>query len=312
MVESTAPVLVTGAAGRIGAVGRHVVTFLRASGVPVRAVVRQNDERAARLRDLGADVVVADLTKSEEVFPAIQGCTRVFFSTSVSSHYLEAAMVMVAAARASPNIELLVNLSQMTVSEMDITHVTESPQHRLQWLGEQAFNWSGLPVTQLRPTVFQENPLFWSLAANSIEKSKTLRLPFGRNRTAPIAAKDVADVAVKILLEPSKYAGRTLELTGPQSVDMYDLAKEYSAALGRPIPYVEVPFDTWKEEAFQSSDLPDHVRQHILTMAKLHAAGRYDRYTDSVKEILGRPAACLSTTIRDDRDHFPISSAALA
>lgn len=310
MPESTAPVLVTGAAGQVGGVGRHVVSFLRASGVPVRAVVRQNDARADRLRDLGAEVVLVDLTKSEEVFPVLQGCKRVFFSTSVSSEYLESTMVMVAAARASTNIELLVNLSQMTVSEMDITHFTGSPQHRLQWLGEQAFNWSGLPVTHLRPTVFQQNPIFWDLAAKSIEKSGTLRMPFGRSRTAPVASKDVAAVAAKILREPSKYAGRVLELTGPRSVDLHGLAEEYSAGLGRTIPYVEVPFDTWRDEMLENGGRPDHVNQHILTMAKLHAAGRYDRYTNSIEEMLGRPPMSISTTIKDDRMNFPIDPAA--
>jgi NAD(P)H dehydrogenase (quinone) len=91
------------------------------------ALVRQDDERAVRLRDLGAEVVIADLKKSEEVLPAVKGCRLVFFSTSVASNYLEASVVMAAAARANPGIELLINLSQMTISSMDLTHVTESP-----------------------------------------------------------------------------------------------------------------------------------------------------------------------------------------
>jgi NAD(P)H dehydrogenase (quinone) len=205
MSKETAPVLVTGAAGKVGAVGRRVVEILRASGVPIRALVRRDDERAERLRDLGAEVVVADLTRSEEVFPVLQDCRRVFFCTSVSPQYLEATVVMAAAARASARIEIILNISQMTVAEMDIMHMTESPQHRLQWLSEQAFNWSGMPVTHLRPTVFQENPLFWSLAAEDIAKSGTIRLPFGRGRSSPIAANDVAEVAAQILLNPTKY-----------------------------------------------------------------------------------------------------------
>jgi len=311
MSGSLAPVLVTGAAGQVGGVGRHVVELLRTSGVPVRALVHRNDERAARLRDIGAEVVVADLTKSEEVFLALQGCGRVFFSMSISPQYLEATVVMAAAARASASIELLVNMSQMTISEMDLTHVTESPQHRLQWLGEQVLDWSGMHVAHLRPTVFQENPLFWGFAAKSIGKSGTIRMPFGRSRTSPVAANDVAEVAAKILLEPSRYIGRILELTGPRSVDMYGLAEEYSAALGRPIHYVEVPFETLRDEALEKSGLPEHVYQHILTMAKLHAGGHYDRCTNSIEEILGRPAASLSATIRDGRSHFPITSTAL-
>jgi hypothetical protein len=38
--------------------------------------------------------------------------------------------------------------------------------------------------------------------------------------------------------------------------------------------------------------LPDHVHQHILTMAKLHAADRYNRLTGSVETFsIGRPRA---------------------
>jgi NAD(P)H dehydrogenase (quinone) len=74
-------------------------------------------------------------------------------------------------------------------------HRAGQAQHRLHWLYEQALNWSGLPMTHLRPTVFQQNPLFWAWAAESIEKSGTIRLPFGRGQTSPVAASDVAEVA---------------------------------------------------------------------------------------------------------------------
>lgn len=36
--------------------------------------------------------------------------------------------------------------------------------------------------------------------------------------------------------------------------------------------------------------LPGHVYEHLLTMARLHAAGRYDRLTHDVEAILGRAA----------------------
>ena len=39
----------------------------------------------------------------------------------------------------------------------------------------------------------------------------------------------------------------------------------------------------------------DHVAEHLLTMAKLHAANRYDRLTHDVEAITGRPA----TSARD-------------
>jgi uncharacterized protein YbjT (DUF2867 family) len=54
-------ILVTGAAGRVGGVGRTVTELLLKQGKPVRAMVRKEDERAQALRDLGAEVVAGEL-----------------------------------------------------------------------------------------------------------------------------------------------------------------------------------------------------------------------------------------------------------
>ena len=51
-------ILVTGAAGQLGAVGRTVTGLLLDRGFPVRAMVRREDDRAASLRAAGAEVVV--------------------------------------------------------------------------------------------------------------------------------------------------------------------------------------------------------------------------------------------------------------
>ena len=300
---SIAPILVTGAAGRVGGVGRSVVELLRKKDIPVRALVRQDDDRAASLRTIGAEVVVVDLTKPDEVARALQGCRRVYFSLSVSPEYLEATAIMAAAAKEQGGIELIVNMSQMTVSSMTLTEMTGSPQHQLHWLSEQIMNWSGVPVVQLRPTVFQENPLFWDMPAMSLRAGGTVRLPFGKSRTSPVAAIDVAEVSAAILLDPPRFVGRVVELTGPQSVDMDDIAAEYSAALGREILYQDVPLPAW-EAQFRTFGLPDHVRRHIATMAKLHAQGRYDRLTNTVEEILGRPATSFRETLRANADKF--------
>ena len=231
-MSDSEPILVTGAAGQVGGIGGRIVELLRAADTPVRALVRRDDERAARLRRLGAEVVVADLTQPDQVVRALEGCKRAYFGMGVSPSYLEATLVVAAAAREAGSFELLVNMSQMTVSEMDLRHMTESLQQRLHWLCEQALNWSGLPVAHLRPTVFQQNFLFWNWAAESIERSGAIRLPFGHGRTSPVAAADVAEVAAEMLRNPSVYAGRAIELSGPRSTDLYGLAEEYAAALG--------------------------------------------------------------------------------
>ena len=61
-------ILVTGAAGQVGSVGRTVVGLLLDRGLPVRAMVRRDDERAASLRAAGAQVVIGDLLEPGDVY----------------------------------------------------------------------------------------------------------------------------------------------------------------------------------------------------------------------------------------------------
>jgi NAD(P)H dehydrogenase (quinone) len=294
------PILVTGAAGSVGAVGRTVVEILRQRDLPVRALVHREDERAEALRAVGAEVVVADLTRGADVVRAMDGCRRMYFGMSVSASYVAATVTAAAAARAQGDMEVLVNISQMTVSQMSLTSTTESAQQRLHWLAEQVLDWSGLPVVQIRPTVFQENPLFTAFAASSIAKEGTIRLPFGSGRTSPVAARDVSEVVATILANPSSHIGKVYELTGPRSQNLTAMAAEYSEALGRPVTYVDVPYQQWLDQELSALGLPDHVFEHIATMARLHSEGRYDRVTHDVEQIIGRPASSVRDFVADN------------
>src|SRR6266403_427795 len=125
-------ILVTGAAGQLGAVGRTVTDLL---------------------------LDPADVSR------IVSGCRRVYFGMSVSAAYLEATVTMAAVAR-DIGVDALVNMSQMTVSQMSLQHTTPSPQQRQHWLSEQALAWSGLPVVTIRPTMFLES--FFSLAGPTV------------------------------------------------------------------------------------------------------------------------------------------------
>ena len=155
------PILVTGAAGRIGSVGRTVTELLLARGFQVRAQVRVDDERAARLRALGAEVVVGDL---------------------LAPTYLEAA-VNVAVVAKHHGVKAFVNLNQKTVNEMDIFNTTSSPQQKQHWLAEQILSWSGLPVVEVRPTAFMEGLLLQT--AKTVSLQDKIMAPFGMGKNSP-------------------------------------------------------------------------------------------------------------------------------
>jgi NAD(P)H dehydrogenase (quinone) len=238
------------------------------------------------------------------VVRVVEGCQRIFFSMTASAPYLEATVIAAAAALEQSDFEVFVNISQMTVSQMSLTNMTDSPQQRHHWLAEQTLNWSGLPVVHVRPTVFLENPLFANLATKSIADEDTIRLPFGAGRTSPIAAQDVAEVIATILDKPSGHIGHVYELTGPKSQDMTGVAMEYSATLGRRIRYVDVPLDQWRDLELRKLNLPEHVFEHILTMARLHAENRYDRITHDIERIIGRPATSIRNYVAKHEDMF--------
>ena len=303
------PILVTGAAGRVGAIGRTVTDLLLKHGKAVRAMVRTDDERAQALRDIGAEVVVGDLLDLDSMHRAIAGCETMYFGMSVSDAYL-AATVNTAAVAKHHGVSAFINMSQMTVSQMSITETTASPQHKLQWLSEQALNWSGLPVVHVRPTVFLEG-FFLTLTSESVRQSNQIRLPFGEGKTSPVAAEDVARVVATLLENPQPHIGKIYHLTGPQSENMQFYAQEYSKALGRPITFQDIPVEPWRD-ALLERRWPVHVVSHLAAMADLHRAGRFDRMSDEVLTLTGQRPMSVQEFVRKNAAAFTMRAPTMA
>ena len=109
---------------------------------------------------------------------------------------------------------------------------------------------------------------------------------------------DSSDNRVLVTGVPGRVGGvgsAIIEALRCSGQDMPGVAAEYADALGRPITYVDVPFDQWRDQELGKRGLSEHLFEHFLTMARLHAANRYDRLTHDVAAITGRPA----TTVRD-------------
>src|SRR5262245_22940893 len=277
------PILVTGAAGAVGSIGRHVTEMLLAKGHNVRALVRREDERAEALRQLGAEVMQGDLTDLTAMHRAIEGCARVYFGMSVSADYLTATVNTAAVAR-HHGVEAFVNMSQMTVTQMSITESTDSPQHKLHWLAEQALSWSGLPVVTMRPTVFIEG-FFRLFVAQGVRDADELALPMGGGKTSPISAADVARAVSVVLEDPTPHIGQIY--IGFESADLEHYARVFSEALGRKIRYHDVPLSGWSEKLL-GADVPAHVVKHLSVMTEMNKQGRYDRMTDDLFKLTGQ------------------------
>jgi uncharacterized protein YbjT (DUF2867 family) len=316
MIERN-PILVTGAAGEIGGVSRTIVDMLLEQGHPVRAFVRRDDERAQSLRQAGADVFVGDLLTVADVAAALEGVRRVYFSMSLSPYYTDAVGLMAAAARAQGGIEAFVNISEYEQSFMTYANMTApeeerrdrlggivanwSPQQRAHWVAEQALDWSGLPVVNIRAAFFVENPILTWVALGALAQNE-LRLPFGDHRLSPIAGYDVAELIAKILADPGPHIGRSYALTGPELKDMHGVAEDFTAVLGRPITYVPEDIETWNERYIDPAlgEYP-HIAEHLKTLTRIIGRGGYGTITDELETLLGRRPK----TVRWALQHHP-------
>ena len=141
------------------------------------------------------------------------------------------------------------------------------------------------------------------LTGPSVRDRSRIELPFGRGKTSPVAAADVARVVAAVLADPSPHLGHVYELTGPRSQDMNEVAREFSDALNRDVTYADTPVENW-ERGLKTLGLPEHLARHVVTMGELHRAGRYDRLADGVERVTGLPPMSVREFVSLHADEF--------
>ncbi len=290
---SNPPILVSGAAGKTGAL---VVAQLLERGFPVRAMVRQHDERSERLAERGAEIVVGNFTDLASIRDAMQGVRRAYFCYPPQGDRLVDASAIFAVAAKEAGVDAVVNMSQLT-SRDD----APSPLTRAHWLSENVFDWAGVGAIHIRPTYFAENLLMFGV--ESIASEGKLYLPYGDERHAPVAASDIARVVVALLENPGPYLGERLVLTGPDNLTIAEMTQVLTAETGSAVEYVELPIDMWGG-VLRRKGLPAYLVAHLEHVAQDHKDGVFDVRTDTVERVTGAPAQSLASFVRAHREAF--------
>ncbi|WP_274649145.1 NmrA family NAD(P)-binding protein [Paenibacillus humicola] len=291
-------VLITAAAGDTG---RPAVAALLEKGFQVRALVRRDDARAQKLRDLGAEVMIGDMTSLRDIRAAMAGMQLAYFCYPVQEGLVENAVIFAQAAK-EQNLELIVNMSQK--QSRPYAHSKTTQNH---WLSEQVFNWSGVPTVHLRVTFFME----WLLYISSKIKYGRYMMPFNReNRFAPLAAKDTGAIIAGMMEHPEKYAGQAIALHGPVEYSHEQLAAEVSRVLGKDLPYERVTVSVFLE----AIGLQDQtaLRKHIEAVTIDQQEGLLAGLDPIGAAILGRPLTTVEAFIHENRSafelHYPMKS----
>jgi uncharacterized protein YbjT (DUF2867 family) len=304
----TKPVLVTSAAGgRQGKTGRHVSEMLLERGVPVRAFVHQLDERADRLRALGAEIFEGDFLDIRSVQRAVEGTSSIYFAYPVQDGLLDATAAMAVAARAA-GITRLVNLV-MLQSSAD----APTPRMRQNYLSEQVFEWAGIGAVHVRATVFYEN--LSALVRLSLPTQGAVRLPWGSESTVLplVAGEDVARVAVGLLTGPSLTAGTAYPVVGTV-ISLQQIIATFGRVLGKNVRYEEISDQQWRSEAL-ARGLNAHALEHLSSLWKaLRAAGLNPEtarfaVTDTIEKLGGAGPKSFEAFVREGQSQLMAKSA---
>src|SRR5437868_9319845 len=281
-----APILVTGARGRVG---RVVVDQLLGAGLAVRALTRRPE--AARL-PAAVEVVAGDLTVPESLDSPLQDVSAVFLVWTAPPNTAPAIIERVAT-----HVRRVVFLSSPHRTPHPFFQ-QPNPMAVLHADIERLIAAASLASTIIRPGLFASNALHWW--APLIRRGDVVRWPCGAAETAPIDERDIAAVAARALYEDG-HAGGDYVLTGPESLSQTKHVSIIGDVIGRPIQFEELSPEDFRCET--TGSWPRPVVEMLLT-AWAATMGQPAFVTSTVSDVIGSPARTFHQWVADHRAAF--------
>jgi NAD(P)H dehydrogenase (quinone) len=270
--------LITGATG---ATGSNAIGELLSKGAKVRAFVHTDDARAAVLRTKGVEVVFGDVLDRKSVAAALKDVSGAYFCYPLMQPKLIDGSAFFAEAAKEAGVRSIVNMSQIAARKE-----SESEASYSHWYGERVFDWSGVPVTHIRPALFMEW-LMYPFQLPLIANHDLLKSPGGSVHHAPIAAEDQGRVIASLLLNPAEHAGKIYYLYGAVELSYEEIASAISEALDRKIRYESESIADF-EARLAPLGIPKYFLQHIVAFYRDYESGIFVGTNNIVEKLTGR------------------------
>jgi uncharacterized protein YbjT (DUF2867 family) len=281
-------IIVTGATGKTGSI---VASELLKAGNPVRAMVRREDERSARLKAQGVEIAVAEMSDVERVADALKDVQGAYYCPPLDPYMVQGAVGFAVAAKES-RLEHIVGLTQWLSSPSHPSLMTR--QH---WLVDRLFSTiPGVGHTIVRPGFFADAYLLTMGLSAHLGVFPWL---YGDSRNAPPSNEDIARVAAAALMNPARHAGKIYRPTGPELLGAEDMAKAIGRAVGRAVKVVPTPSWLFMKGA-RMAGVPINVLSNVRYYIDDHRRGAFEMGapTTDVPDVTGRPAEDFETIAR--------------
>jgi len=281
-------ILVTSAAGHTGT---PVALQLLARGFPVRAFVRQQDERSKLLQKAGAEIFVGNLFDFRDLQHAMVGVKRAYHCPPFGDNLLQNTMLFALAAE-DAKLEVVALMSQWNPHPTHPSNIT-----REHWLTNQIYRWMpSVDVIHINPGLFA---FTYMLGLPAIAHFGMLMAPFGNGRNAPPSNEDIAHVVSEVLHNPSKHIGKSYRPTGPKLLSSFEIADILGKVLNRRVIYKNIPFKNFSKAAL-ALGFPISELAHLRHYADELKGGAFEigGVTDHVLEVTGTAPETFETTAK--------------
>jgi uncharacterized protein YbjT (DUF2867 family) len=275
--------------GATGNVGRELVEQLCHAGQPVRVVTR--DERKVAHMQGHVDLVIGDLRESRTVVRALEGAERLFWLSIIDvERPLDDRAFLEEAQRAG--VRHIVKLS--TIGATSQIPIGRYHREREEWIEQ-----SGLAWTFLRPGFFMSNTLRWAM---TIKTEGRVLTPIPEGEAAPIAPRDIAEIARLALLAPG-HEGKIYELTGAELLSASEQVKIISRIIGKPVACVETPIESTSDHLRRAGQ-PEWMIDSLVELWHDVRSGKGRWRTDTFAELTGHPPQSFEQWCREHRSAF--------
>jgi len=279
--------------GSTGTIGSELVRLLAKAGVETRAIHR--DVRKTRTL-ANVTWVRADLTDTRGLRVALEETERLFLLTGNEPNFGQTQEGIVRAAD-ELGVSYLVKLSALGASNH-----SQSTIAREHWAVEQALLSTRLKWTILRPHAFMQNWL--GDVAETVRTEGIIYAPIGDGRVPFIDARDIAAVAVELMLHPEAHVGKKYVLTGGTAVGYADVAAALAEATGRSITYRAITMEEARSRLVARGVVAATIDATLAIAAYQKAGGPTALVSPSVERLSGRPPRTIHDFARDYAARF--------
>jgi uncharacterized protein YbjT (DUF2867 family) len=252
-------ILVTGASGLSGSA---VIREFARQQSPVRALVRSRAKAQALETLPTIELVEGDMSRAETLADALSGVDRVLLISSADQQMLETQCAFIDAAKKA-GVRHIVKFSGLN-STLDSPFLFTRMHAEI----ERYLERSGLPWTHLRPGQFMQ---VYLREVPTIVAESAFFLPLEDAKLAPVDIEDIAKAAFALLHTPG-HEGKSYEMTGPEALNMTEIAEQISLAIGKAVRYVNISPEG-RKQALLAAGVPLYLAEALDVQASERRKG---------------------------------------